>query len=379
MSASDKSVMHAIEFLQERPKDTPFALTVAYYPPKAVGASKEPGGQWFPKESSKALYANTTYEPPYDVEKAHADLPDFLKKKIMRNRYLERWDTTEKYNTGMRNYHALVTEVDLASSQIVEELKRQGLYENTMIIFTSDNGLMMGSHGLGGKWIAYEESIRVPLIIYDPRMPSEKRGSVDNSMTLNIDLASTILGAANIAPPEAMQGRDIADLYLSSNDGTSKLKEKPWRTEYLYEYPIWSLSQNSLIGERYKYIHWMGFQSEQLFDIQEDPFELNDLIKQVSKDEAEVDSNHIAQMEKLAVGLFETLHGVKVTISELHDLLKEKGIAVGQNKSESEEATLKELIEALISELKIRYENVRNEVQGPGGKPDWCDPSLEYP
>jgi len=384
ISASDKSVKATLEFLEKRPKDRPFALTVAFYPPKAVGNSFEPGGQWSPKNSTKDLYANTVYKRPYDIEKAHANLPDFLREKMVRNRYLERWNSTEQYNVGMRYYHALVTEVDIACSQIVDELKRQDLYDNTMIIFTSDNGLLMGSHGIGGKWIAYEESIRVPLIIYDPRIPLDKRGSVNNAMTLNVDLATTILGAANITPPKVMEGRDIADLYLPPDKATTKLEEKPWRTEFMYEFPLWSMSSNALIGERYKYIEWPGHNYEQLFDLQNDPFELNDLLKLMKKNETEGTSDDNTQLEKLAVGLVETLHGLKVSPSDLRDIMEQKGTfgsllgGNGEGESGSKKSSLKELVQGLLVELKNHYEDNLEKIKGSSNKPDWCNASLPY-
>src|SRR6056300_1645989 len=72
-------------------------------------------------------------------------------------------------------------------------------------------------HGLAEKWYPFEESIRVPLIVQDPRMPKNKHGTVSDKFTLNVDLAPTLMGAANIEPASFMQGRNIADLYLKSN------------------------------------------------------------------------------------------------------------------------------------------------------------------
>ncbi len=140
----------------------------------------------------------------------------------------------------MRNIYALITQIDMASKQIVDEVKKQGLYNNTMIIFTTDNGMFHSSHGSAGKWYPYQESIRVPLIIYDPRMPKDKKGTIDDNFTLNVDLAETILGAAGLKPHERMQGRDISDLYLPNRNkgyenGLTALELKPWRDEFFYE------------------------------------------------------------------------------------------------------------------------------------------------
>jgi arylsulfatase len=200
----------------------------------------------------------------------------------------------EQYQEGMRNYHALISNVDDASREIVEELKRQGLYESTLIIFTSDNGMMLGRHGLAGKWHPYEESIRVPLIIHDPRLPVQHRGKLDHHLTLNVDLATTILGAAGLTPSPTMQGRDMAELYLTTAPvATTKTTTGgnhstiagatavvPWREDFYYDFPLGDIgASTSLVSKKWKY---MKFQRqggiEKLFDLEHDPYELDDLM-----------------------------------------------------------------------------------------------------
>ena len=112
-----------------------------------------------------------------------------------------------------------------------------------------------------GKWYPHEESLRVPLIVYDPRMPANKRGTTDDSFTLNIDLAPTILGAANITKPTTYQGRDISDLYLRA-DTTPE-----WRTEFFYEHPVHLSEQvipasSALVRKGIKYIKWPNWDIE---------------------------------------------------------------------------------------------------------------------
>ena len=286
-SSTDMAIDNAKRFLQEkRPKDKPFALTVALYSPKAVGDSKVPGAQWQPMNHTRRLYDNITYERPYDVKQAYRSLPGFLQRGIWRGRYDQRWHSEEQFQESMKNYHALITQVDDACRQITDIIKSQGLWNKTMVIFTSDNGLLTGAHGLAGKWNPFEESIRVPLIIYDPRMPLEKRGTIDDSFTLNIDLAETILGAAGVTPPQVMQGRDITDLYLRRNTA-------PWRDEFYYEFPEFIDSgipaSEALVRKKYKYINYpkrdkTGNDYEQLFDLENDPFELVDLIHKKKRD-----------------------------------------------------------------------------------------------
>jgi arylsulfatase A-like enzyme len=178
----------------------------------------------------------------------------------------------------MKNYFRLISEIDQSSERIYREVERQGLLNNTMFIFTTDNGLFHSEHQLAGKWYPHQESIRVPLIIKDPRMPKEMIGTVNDDFTLNIDLASTILGAAGIEQPSVMQGRDIADLYLENS-------APKWREEFFYEHPTHLNKRiipasTALVRKKFKYMTWPDFDNfEQFFDLEKDPFELRDLIR----------------------------------------------------------------------------------------------------
>ena len=149
--ASDFAVENADQFFDERPKDKPFVLSVAFYPPKAVGDKLEPGAQLFPKNETKLLYENITIPEP-DMNVSMSKLPDFLQRDrtAARRKFHERYRTKKHFQTHMRNYYALVTGIDRACEAIVDRLKSEGLYDNTMIIFTTDNGMFHGAHGLGG-------------------------------------------------------------------------------------------------------------------------------------------------------------------------------------------------------------------------------------
>ena len=183
----------------------------------------------------------------------------------------------------MKNYYRLATEVDTTCGRVLDELKKQGLLDNTLIIFTGDNGYFHGEHGLADKWYPFEESIRVPLIVRDPRMAAEKRGTTNDDFTLNVDLAPTILAATGTAAPKRMQGRDLAPLYLAA--------EKPaWRTEFFYEHAIirnkdFIPASEALVRKDWKYFYWPDFDTEQLFHIAEDPLEENDLIRDPAQSE----------------------------------------------------------------------------------------------
>lgn len=160
----------AIDFLRERPKDKPFALNVAFYPPKAVG--KDYKKMFSPTQESSELYRDVHVPEPHNMADSWEQLPReiFVEgKEEARRRFYLRFDTNEKYQMVMMSYYACITDVDRASQGIWEELERQDLLKNTLVIFTTDNGFFHGEHGLAGKWYPYQESIRVPLIIWDPR------------------------------------------------------------------------------------------------------------------------------------------------------------------------------------------------------------------
>ena len=149
-----------------------------------------------------------------------------------RTRWHLRFDNAPKYNTMMKRYYQMITGVDAACETLVKQLEQEGVLNDTLVVFTTDNGYYHGEHGLAGKWFPHQESIRVPLIIMDPRAPPSFHGTVRQEMTLNIDLAATILRAAQIPIPAQMQGRDISQLY-NQRHGSGDSVQDPWREEFL--------------------------------------------------------------------------------------------------------------------------------------------------
>ena len=271
---TQKNENDAMEFLSTRPTEKPFCLTLAFF---ATHAEDHNPKQFLPQPESMELYKDVSIPVP---ENATADswkrLPDFFTEKNEgRNRWTWRFDTPEKYQEMMKNYYRLATEVDATCGRVIAELKKQGIYENTLVIFTTDNGYFHAEHGLADKWYPHQESIRVPLIIHDPRMLAAKRGTTDDNLTLNADLAPTILSAVGISAPSTMQGRDLAPLYLAS--------EKPeWRSDFFYEHAMlkdksFIPASEALVRKDWKYFYWPEYEIEQLFHITEDPTEENDL------------------------------------------------------------------------------------------------------
>lgn len=271
-----KNENDALEFLEKRPTDKPFVLTLAFF---ATHAEDKNPKQFLPQPESMKLYRDVEIPiPKTATDEAFRKLPEFIanEKNEGRNRWHWRFDTPEKYQTMMKNYYRLATEVDETCGKVIAELKRQGVYENTLIIFTGDNGYYHGEHGLADKWYPHQESIRVPLIVRDPRMPESMRGKTDDNFALNIDLAPTILAATDSDIPSTMQGRDLRPLYSGKT-------VDDWRIDFFYEHPIirnkdFIPASEALVRKDWKYFYWPDFRQEQLFHITNDPYEENDVI-----------------------------------------------------------------------------------------------------
>ncbi|MEY5009754.1 MAG: hypothetical protein RLZZ253_893 [Verrucomicrobiota bacterium] len=185
----------------------------------------------------------------------------------------------QDYDTAARNYYALITGVDAALGMIREELERQGLAQNTVFLFTSDNGYNSGSHGFGDKVIPYEEGSKAPLILLDPRLPKSTAGKTSAAVTANIDAATTLLAFAGVQAPKNLDGRDLRPL-LEKPEG----KVRDW----LPLFNFWgepSAQSMAVVSKDWKYIHWFyggrGIQpTEELFHLQSDRTEMLNLALQ---------------------------------------------------------------------------------------------------
>jgi arylsulfatase A-like enzyme len=206
--------------------------------------------------------------------------PGFLRSSLESGRGLELIENSAEHNRLLGQYYRLIEGIDHCVGEIRRELERSGLLENTVIVFTSDNGRLVGEHGFWGKWLIHEESIRVPLIICDPRLPAAMRGRVSTALALNIDLAPTLLELAGVRVPDSMQGRSL--LPLLRDPGA------PWRDDFFYEHlyrnspdPPARIEPCEGVRTRdWKYIVWVdqtGAAREELYDLRKDPLEMRNL------------------------------------------------------------------------------------------------------
>ena len=201
----------AIEFIRTNPKGTPFCLSVSFNAAHAEDADKANHYPYPPSEAD--LYRDVAMpRPKLDGGAAHESQPQFLKDSLNRERYFWRWDEPEKYERNLRNYLRMLSGLDRNIGRVLDALEAEGLAGNTVIIFMGDNGYYMGERGFAGKWSHYDQSLRVPLVIFDPRLPAAMRGRELESIALNLDIAPTVLELAGIESAEQYQGRSLMPL-----------------------------------------------------------------------------------------------------------------------------------------------------------------------
>jgi N-acetylglucosamine-6-sulfatase len=180
-----------------------------------------------------------------------------------------------------------------------------GIYEDTLVIYMGDNGFMFGEHGLIDKRVAYETSIRVPLLMQCPAL--FQGGRVVEEVVANIDIAPTVMEAMGLFTPSHMDGRSILPLALG--------QAVPWREHFLYVY-YWeknfpqSPTVFALRGDRYKYITYYGlWDADELYDLREGPEERNNRIGDIALKPV------VTAMEGRLYEMMEELGGMQVPLN----------------------------------------------------------------
>jgi arylsulfatase A-like enzyme len=174
------------------------------------------------------------------------------------------------YHRYLRDYLKTVKSVDDGIGKVLEYLEENDLLDNTVVIYTSDQGFYLGEHGWYDKRFMYEESLSTPLLV---RYPKEiTPGTVVNNMVLNLDLAPSILDYADIDIPDDMQGMSWREVVAG--------KEIPWRDAiyyHYYAYPDWHMVKRhyGIRTDRYKLIHFYSDIDEwEMYDLENDPMEM---------------------------------------------------------------------------------------------------------
>ena len=296
----------AINFLQERPRDKPFFLMCHH---------KAPHRRWDPDEKHKSMFAGRVIpEPPTlrddyrgrtdalheNLQRIFSDLtrsdlkleppPDLRgpardqwletkptqveilkdgKQQVLSGEALNQW----KYQRYMQDYLGCVQSVDENVGRLLDWLDANGLTENTIVIYTSDQGFFLGDHGLYDKRFMYEPSIRMPFLVRWPGVI--KAGSVQEALAINADFAPTLMQAAGLPVPEDIQGRSLVPLMKGE-------RPRDWRRSFYYRYYHDPGDHNTrahygVRTETHKLIYFWKKDQWELYDLQRDPDELHNI------------------------------------------------------------------------------------------------------
>jgi choline-sulfatase len=265
-----------IGFLKSQPKDQPFALNLWFNVSHAEDGDKRPGIGHFPwPKAVDGMYEDQVMpEPRLNDPAIYESQPDFLKESINRERFFWRWDTPEKYQINMRAYLRMISGLDNAIARLLTVLETEGLADNTIIVYSADNGYYMGDRGFAGKWSHYEQSLRVPLIIYDPRQ-TENQSRLIDQFALNLDLPVTFLAWAGVPVPPRYQGMDLSGLVRGETPAQ-------WRNETFHEHVALrpNICWEGIRDRNFKYARYVDQEGpfEFLHDLQNDPDELVNLV-----------------------------------------------------------------------------------------------------
>ena len=263
---------NSVAFVESQSAEDPFFLYMSFSISHAEDGDRRPGFhfQW-PAAEDGLFEVIEPNRPNLDDPKYYAATPEFLKTTINRDRYFWRWDTPEKYRVNMRALYRMLAGMDRIVGRVIETLQAKGMAENTVIVYSADNGYYMGDRGFAGKWSHYDQSLHVPLIIYDPRTKPEQRGRVFDETVISLDIPATILDLAGVKVPAKYQGASLTPF------ATGNMPEN-WRTDFFCEHHS---------GRHGKIAHWFGVRDnrytyanyyddgvELLYDREIDPTEL---------------------------------------------------------------------------------------------------------
>ncbi len=251
--------------------EEPFCLMVSFWAPHAQDGHPD---QYLPPMDLAGMYDHVDVEVPPLDQAGFSALPEFLQQSMGRKRWSWRFDEREKQVQRTRDYWTLISGVDRALGGILESLEEAGVGDETVVLLMGDNGYFLGERGLAGKWFIYEESIRVPLILMDPRGPEGRRGDVVSSTALNVDLAPTLLDLAGVERPRAYEGVSLTP-HLAAEVPAAP---RPFLVEHRFAHPEIPTSYG-VRGTRWVYACYDGQVPpyEQLFDLETDPDQLRNL------------------------------------------------------------------------------------------------------
>ena len=279
----------ALDFLKNRPKDKPFCLCYHH---------KAPHDEWEFDPKYADLYKDVDIPEPENLFDGYHNRGNAVKRvtqKIGMRHTLFQKETghlrgrerkKQQYQIYLKKYLRCVASIDDNVGRVLDYLGKSGLKDDTIVIYTSDQGFFLGEHGLYDKRFMYEESLRIPFVVRYPRRI--KPGSVSDDIILNVDIAETFLDYAGVAVPGDMQGRSLRPLLEGETPDD-------WRASMYYRYWMHGAHFNvpAHFGVRtreHKLIYYYGLPLNargtkggptppewELFDLKKDPMEMNNV------------------------------------------------------------------------------------------------------
>ncbi|MEQ8556522.1 MAG: sulfatase [Cyclobacteriaceae bacterium] len=243
----------------------PFCLSISF---------KAPHRPVQPDPKFDHVYAGKTFTKPANFGREAGDHMSDQSKQGRQYKRFHEWEYSTNYDEVMEKYYQLIYAIDVAVGMIMDELDAQGIADNTVIIYTSDNGYICGAHGYGSKVLPMEESSRAPLMIYDPR--SNHAGKKCSALTGNIDFAPTILDLAGVSIPENMDGKSLVPLL---EDHALQIHEQ---LAFINVWGVVPTQSLTCITKDWKYTYWWYGDAnmkptEELYNLANDPLEMKNL------------------------------------------------------------------------------------------------------
>jgi arylsulfatase A-like enzyme len=233
-------------------KEKPFFCYVAFTAPHDPRS---------PRKDYIGIYPDETIPLPGNFKKFHPFVFDDM---LVRDENLAPWPRTpEVIQASLADYYALITHLDSRVGDIIETLKRENLYDNTIIVYAADNGLAIGSHGLLGKQDLYEHSMKVPLIIRGKGIPRQK---VSDAFVYLYDLFPTLAHLCNLPEPDGVDGKDLTSVIFGEKVNV--------RTSLFTTYRN---TVRAVRDREWKLIRYPERHYTQLFNLKNDPLEINNL------------------------------------------------------------------------------------------------------
>jgi len=248
-------------------QNKPFCLSISF---------KAPHRPVTPDPKFDHVYVDKTFTKPANYGRAAGEHMSPQSKQGRQYARFTGWNYDTDYDGVMAKYYQLIYAIDVALGMIRQELDTQGIADNTVVIYTSDNGYICGAHGYGSKVLPMEESSRVPLMIYDPRSPSAGKKLCSSALTGNIDFAPTVLELAGLPIPENMDGVSLLPLL---KDPSVDVREQMAFINAWGSLPTQCLT---VLTNNMKYTYWWYGDAtmkpfEELYHLNRDPLEMKNL------------------------------------------------------------------------------------------------------